>query len=337
MSLNRHFPNLHCWSSEVSVQEFTLEPDFSHLKLWLWVNLSFLIISAHSFIVHCIWIFKGDMQIPGILLIFPRERGRAYPYLILPNTSFRRISGGDVAPLWFPKLSALMRSATLSSLVMGLVGHCDSWASMFIMQVHREWCWRRGRSTFPFQNSDPYPIKDFTCTSKALPRSKLNLQKTWKFDSAASLFILNFKSGNSEHPLVNFTNVFDDLHHILGQDFLEMCRKPLPLIAISFPAKWVIGVRLILWGVLVTFKMWSRHNGHWSLCQLMPCQVWHWVGCHDDGWCDDCWFLCHLMPCQGRHWTDCCDEGNHLGHLMPCQGGWGLGFCCDDSRLGGPW
>ena len=34
ISLNRHLPNLNCWSLEVSVQEFTLDPDFSHSKLW---------------------------------------------------------------------------------------------------------------------------------------------------------------------------------------------------------------------------------------------------------------------------------------------------------------
>jgi len=33
ISLDRHFPNLHCWSWEVSVWEFMLEPDFSHSKL----------------------------------------------------------------------------------------------------------------------------------------------------------------------------------------------------------------------------------------------------------------------------------------------------------------
>ncbi len=98
-----------------------------------------------------------------------------------------------------------MRWATLSSLVMGLVSNCNPWASIFIIQVQRGWCWRRGRRTSPFRNSNPYPIKDFACASKALPRLMLNLQKIWKFDSAASLFILNLKSDNSGHPLVNFT------------------------------------------------------------------------------------------------------------------------------------
>jgi hypothetical protein len=145
------------------------------------------------------------MKTPDILLIFLRGRGRAYPYLTLPDTSFRRSSGWDVASLRLPKLSTLMRLAALSSLVMGLVGHCNPWASMFIFWVQRGWCWRRERSASPFQNSDPYPMRDITCASKAHPRLKLNLQRMWKFDSTASPFILNLNSYNSGHSLVNFT------------------------------------------------------------------------------------------------------------------------------------
>ena len=33
----------------------------------------------------------------------------------------------------------------------------------------------------------------------------MNLQRTWKLDSAASLFILNLKSGKLGHLLVDFT------------------------------------------------------------------------------------------------------------------------------------
>ncbi len=57
--------------------------------------------------VHCGWIFKGAMQMLSGLLIFPRGRGRAYPCVTLPDTNFRSNSGWVVAPLWFPKLSAL--------------------------------------------------------------------------------------------------------------------------------------------------------------------------------------------------------------------------------------
>ena len=102
ISLNRHLPNLHCWSWEVSVLKFTLDSDFSHSKLWSWVSLSFLMISPCSFIVHCGWMFRGASQMPGILLIFQSGRERADPNLTSPDTNFRSNSDWFEAPLWFP-------------------------------------------------------------------------------------------------------------------------------------------------------------------------------------------------------------------------------------------
>jgi hypothetical protein len=99
ISLVRHFPNLHCWRRSVSVREFTLVPDFVHLKLWLWVSLSFSTILLHSLIVHCGWMFNRAMQMHGIGLILLRGRGREYLCLTYPDTNFRSSFGWDVAPL----------------------------------------------------------------------------------------------------------------------------------------------------------------------------------------------------------------------------------------------
>jgi hypothetical protein len=41
-------------------------------------------------------------------------------------------------------LSASIRWAALSSLVMGLVGHCDPWVSISFIRYQRGWFLRRG-------------------------------------------------------------------------------------------------------------------------------------------------------------------------------------------------
>ena len=98
-----------------------------------------------------------------------------------------------------------MRSTALSSSVIGSVGHCDPWVSIFFIRFQSGWFLRRGRSNLPFRNSDPYPTGEPTCAAKAFSKSKLNFRRTRKFDSAAAPFISNLKSGGSGHSLVDFT------------------------------------------------------------------------------------------------------------------------------------
>ena len=142
---------------------------------------------------------------PGILLIFPRGRGRAYPNLTSPDTNFRSNSGWVVDPLWFLNSSASIRSAVLSSSVMGSVGHCDPWASITFIRFQIGWFLRRGRSNLPSRNSDPYLIGDLACAANAFSKLKLDFWRTRKFDYAAAPFISNLKSGGSGHSLVDFT------------------------------------------------------------------------------------------------------------------------------------
>ncbi len=93
----------------------------------------------------------------------------------------------------------------MSSSVMGSVGHCDPWVSIFFIRFQSGWFLRRGRSNLPFWNSDPYPTGKPTCAANAFSKSKLNFRRTRKFDSAAAPFISNLKSGGSGHSLVDFT------------------------------------------------------------------------------------------------------------------------------------
>ena len=100
---------------------------------------------------------------------------------------------------------ASIRSAALSSSVIGSVGHCNPWASISFIRFQREWFLRRGRSSSPLRNFDPYPTGKPTCAANAFSTSKLNFLRAWTFDSAASLFISNLKSGASGHVFSNST------------------------------------------------------------------------------------------------------------------------------------
>ncbi len=193
-SLIKHFSNLHCWSWEVSVLEFTLVPNFFHSKLWSCVNQSFSMISPHSLMVHCGWMFIGAMQTQGIHMIFLSGRGRAYPCLMLPGTNFRSNSGWDMAPLWFPNLSTSRKSARRSSLLVGFVGHCGPFVRVSFMQGQRGWFPKSGTRVPFFWSLIHVPMKIFLVLWW-LFRDQNWMTSLWENFSVLAKFILNLNMG----------------------------------------------------------------------------------------------------------------------------------------------